>query len=94
MKKIIDAEALEDYKLRVRFSDNAEGIVDLSDMVGEGVFALWEDYNAFRRFEIGESGELVWSDQIDLCPDALYIEVTGKKPVELFPGLGADAACA
>lgn len=27
---------------------------------------------------------LAWGDQVDLCPDALYLKVTGKRPEDLF----------
>lgn len=63
------------------------GIVDLSENVGKGVFALWLDPVFFKQIAIGSFGELVWSDKIDLCPDALYLKVTGKKPDDLFPAL-------
>jgi hypothetical protein len=42
--------------------------------------------------KIGSSGELVWNDQIDLCPDALYLKVTGKKPEDIFPALRQEHA--
>jgi hypothetical protein len=65
----------------------AEGIVDLSDFAGDGVFALWNDYREFRKVRLGPRGELVWGDQIDMCPDAIYLKITGKRPEELFPRL-------
>jgi hypothetical protein len=34
---------------------------------------------------LGPGGEIAWSDQIDTCPDAMYLRITGKKPEELFP---------
>ena len=61
--------------------------MDLSENVGKGVFALWRDPLAFDRARIGSSGELVWGEQVDLCPDALYLKVTGKKPEDIFPAL-------
>ena len=94
MKKIIHAEALNDYKVRVTFSDDTQGVADLSDLVGKGIFALWENYHTFRQLQIGDSGELIWADQIDLCPDALYIKITGKQPDDVFPRLKSDTACA
>ena len=94
MKKIVSAEVLGEYTVRLKFSDNTEGTADLSGLVGKGVFALWEDYETFRQVKIGDAGELAWGDQIDLCPDALYLEVTGRQPDELFSGLKSDAACA
>ncbi len=46
-----------------------------------------DDPLAFNQVRIGSSGELVWDDRIDLCPDALYLKVTGKKPEDIFPAL-------
>jgi hypothetical protein len=36
---------------------------------------------------IGPNGEIAWSEQVDMCPDAIYLRITGKKPEELFPKL-------
>jgi hypothetical protein len=78
---------LDGYKLHLRFADGVEGTVDLSHLAGQGVFALWSDPAAFRNVRIGPSGEIQWSDQVDLCPDALYLEITGKTPEDVFPSL-------
>jgi hypothetical protein len=61
--------------------------VDLSDNVGKGVLVLWRDPLVFEQVRIGSSGELVWGEQVDLCPDALCLKVTGKKPDDIFPAL-------
>ena len=61
--------------------------MDLSEAVGKGVFALWRDPLAFKQVRIGAFGKLVWADRIDLCPDALYLKVTGKNPEDIFPAL-------
>jgi len=82
MKYIAKVEVLKDYKLRLEFADGAAGIADVSALVGKGVFSLWNDYVEFRKVQIGSSGELVWGDQIDLCPDALYMKITGKQSLE------------
>jgi len=87
MPRALEVKPLENYQLWVKFSDGVEGVVDLSHLVGQGVFALWDDYEAFKRVHIGPRGELVWNDEVDLCPDAIYLKVTGKKPEELFPKL-------
>jgi hypothetical protein len=62
-------------------------MVDLRDLVGKGVFALWKDYREFRKVYIGARGAIAWGEEIDLCPDALYLRITGKRPEELFPKL-------
>jgi hypothetical protein len=82
-------KVLENYRLWVRFSDGVEGIVDLSEFAGKGIFALWNDYREFERAHVGPDGEIAWNDQIDMCPDAIYLKITGKKAEELFPGLQA-----
>ncbi len=87
MRRICGVTVLPGYRLGLEFDDGVSGTVDLSETVGKGVFALWRDPLAFDRVRIGSSGELVWDDRIDLCPDALYLRVTGKKPEDLFPAL-------
>lgn len=73
MKKIVEAEAREEYRLWVRFEDGAEGEVDLSDLVGKGVFTRWEDPAEFRKVSIDpETDTVAWPGGIDLCPDSLY----------------------
>jgi hypothetical protein len=87
MKKIFKVKVLSGYRLELEFDDGVSGTVDLSDEVGKGVFALWRDPLVFNQVSIGSAGELVWGDRIDLCPDALYLKVTGKKPEDIFPAL-------
>ncbi len=87
MFKIVEAKPLADYRLWVRFEDGVEGEIDLSQLVGKGVFTLWDDAQAFQKVRIGECGQLAWDEQIELCPDAVYMQVSGKKPEDLFPNL-------
>jgi hypothetical protein len=87
MKKISRVKVLPAYRLELEFDDGVRGTVDLSEAVGKGVFALWCDPLVFEQVHIGSAGELVWGEQIDLCPDSLYLKVTGKKPEDIFPAL-------
>lgn len=92
MRKITQVEVLQAYRLALTFDDGTAGTVDLSSLVGKGVFACWNDPVAFAEVRIGSSGELVWGDHVDLCPDALYLKVTGKQPEEMFPVLRPEPA--
>ena len=85
MYKINKVKVLSDYKIWLKYSDDIEGIIDLSDLVGRGVFSEWNDYDKFKNVKIGSSGELIWQDEVDLCPDSLYMKITGKTAEELFP---------
>ncbi len=68
----------------------SRGWSDLSNLVGKGVFKLWNDYSVFEKVYIGSHGEIAWSDKIDLCPDAIYLKITGKTPEQIFPNLQID----
>ncbi len=92
MRKVTKVRVLEEYRLLLTFDDGIQAVVDLSDLAGKGVFALWLDYRAFEQVRIGSSGELVWADRIDLCPDSLYLRATGKSPEDLFPALRHEPA--
>jgi hypothetical protein len=61
--------------------------VDLSHLAGKGVFAIWDREGAFDNVSIGTGGEIRWGDTVDLCPDALHLQLTGKSPEEVFPNL-------
>ena len=87
MRRVKEVKVVGEYRLDLLFDDGIRGTVDLSTLVGKGVFAIWSDRLAFERVRIGDSGELLWGNQIDLCPDALYLKVTGKAPEDLFPTL-------
>ena len=84
MHKITNVTVLHNYRLELEYDDGRQGTVDLSYLAGKGVFSLWNDYGAFRQVKIGSSGELVWNDQIDLCPDSLYLKITNQNPEDLF----------
>ena len=83
----IEVKAREGYRIWVRYSDGAEGEIDLSDLVGKGVFAAWNEPGYFEKVHIADYGAVAWSDEIDLCPQSLYMDLTGKSVEEVMPGL-------
>ena len=87
MLKAIEIKPLDNYHLWIKYSDGVEGTVDLSYLVGEGVFALWNDTSEFQKAHIGSSGEIIWNDQLDLVSISLYLKISGKKPEDIFPKL-------
>lgn len=87
MVRPILVRALPNYRIYLEFSDGAKGEVDLSDLAGQGVFEAWNDYSFFEKVYIGEHREIKWGTDIELCPDSLYLKLTGKTPEELFPKL-------
>jgi Protein of unknown function (DUF2442) len=87
MFRPIEVKALPNYTLWLRYDDGTKGEVDLSEFAGRGVFKLWNDYDLFMKVAIGERGQLIWNEELDMCPDALYLRLTGKAPEDVFPNL-------
>lgn len=85
MVRPMEARALEGYRLWLRYENGVEGEVDLSDLAGRGVFVAWQDRAFFEAVRIDEAGAIAWGEDIDLCPDALYLRLTGKAPEDIFP---------
>jgi hypothetical protein len=75
-------EALPHFQLRVSYPDGTEGVIDLSAQIGHGVFAPLADKAFFGTVHIGEYGQIAWSPDIEICPDAAYLEITGKLPAD------------
>ena len=87
MLKLVEIKALDGYRLWLRYADGVQGEVDVSDLAGRGVFEAWKDRNFFENVRIDDSGAPVWGANLDLCPDALYLRLTGKTPEQIFPNL-------
>lgn len=71
---------LDGYKIWVEFEDGAGGEIDLSELVVKGVFSKWSDREFFEDVKIGPDRAIIWGDgeEIDMCADWAYMEVTGK----------------
>jgi hypothetical protein len=68
---------LPGYRLKVRFVDGTEGLVDASRMIlgrAPGIFAALRDQALFAEVGI-ECGAVTWPGELDLAPDAMYDEI-------------------
>lgn len=86
----VAVEAREGYRIWLRYADGVEGEVDLSRMVGHGVFEAWREPGFFELVHVSEWRSIAWNDEIELCADALYLEITGKSPEDIMPGLNGQ----
>lgn len=41
----------------------------------------------FAKVKLGPHGAIDWLGELDLCPAALYLRLTGKRPEEVFERL-------
>lgn len=70
--KIVACEARPHYHVWIQFDDGLEGEVDLSHLVGKGVFEAWKSTEFFNQVRVDpKSDTLAWGDEIDLDPYTL-----------------------
>lgn len=79
--RLVAAEARPDFRLWVRFQDGAEGVADLSDVAGRGVFRRWtERPEEFEAVSVDPgTGAPTWPGDLDVAPDRLYAEIVGER---------------
>lgn len=70
--RIVECKPYDNYKIWLRFDDGLVGDVDLSNLVGKGVFASWRSMDFFKSVYINKVSETVaWGEDIDLDPYVL-----------------------
>ena len=85
--RAVRVEPRDGYRIWIEFDDGSAGELDLSDSA-DGVSAAWEDRAFFETVRISPTGAVTWGDDLDMCSDALYMELTGKTVEEVW-GLAA-----
>lgn len=79
--RITQVRYIHDYILELMFADGAHAELDFRGrIVGRsGVFAPLQDITFFAQVRVDpEIGTLVWPNDVDLDPDVLYSQATGK----------------
>lgn len=75
---IVEVAPRADYCLFVRFKDGLEGLVYLRREQLTGALEPLRDERFFKQVFI-DDGAVAWPGEIDLAPDAMYAEVSGKQ---------------
>lgn len=82
---ITSAEYVDGYRIAVRFRDGESGTVDLRSLIDKGgVFAELRDIDVFKAFSIESDWHVLsWlAGRIDIAPESLYEEATGKAELQ------------
>ncbi len=84
LKDISSVQPLDNYKLHLKFEDNQEGVVDISQLIEfTGIFAPLQDLTYFNQVKLNpEWGTIYWENGADLDPDVLYSIVTNQ-PIQI-----------
>lgn len=73
MPKLVNAEYVREYQIKVSFDDGTAGIIDVKDELWGEVFEPLKDLSVFRNFRIDpELHTIVWPTGADLAPEYLY----------------------
>ena len=75
MLEVAAAQYLDGYRIKLRFNDGAEGVVDLADALWGPVFEPLKDLEVFRRFAV-RYHTLSWDHGADFAPEFLRDKLT------------------
>lgn len=81
--KVLEATYKGDYAIYVLFEDGVAGIIHLNDLVENGIFLPLKDTAQFAKVYT-TSYSIAWSDQLEIDAAAIYAELSGKAPGEVF----------
>lgn len=78
MIRIVTAEPLPQYRLKVTFNDGVSGIFPVEPERRGGVFLTLLDARVFNAVTINpDFGCVEWPGGIDLCPDTMHQALAG-----------------
>ena len=84
MKYVTNVESLGGHRLRLRFDDGVEGVLDFDEFFEfVGVFAPHRDPAFFAKVSV-DGSTIAWPDGTDLDPVVLYGRITGRDPLEVL----------
>jgi len=71
--RVLEVSPNADYTLTIKFSNGETRLFDVSEYLEKGAFKELKDKKIFysvRPF----LGSIQWNNELDLCPDTLYID--------------------
>lgn len=87
LRDVVSVQTLPEHRLRVKFDDATEGVVDVAQLVEfTGVFERLGDPEFFAKASVHpELGTVFWPNNADLDSDVLYAKVAGIPVPEYVP---------
>ncbi len=79
MLKVVQAEYLDGYRLKVRFNTGEAGVVDLADSLWGPVFEPLRQIELFKRFHLSSVlHTIAWDNEADFAPEHLLDKIIEK----------------
>ena len=87
LRDVVSVQTLPEHRLRVKFDDGTEGVVDVAQLVEfTGVFERLGDPEFFAKASVHpELRTVFWPNNADLDSDVLYAKVAGVPVPEYVP---------
>ncbi len=73
--RVQDVRPLPDYKLELLFTNRERKVFDVRPYLTLGIFSALQDAALFGQVK-PFNGTVVWSEELDLDPDTLYLDST------------------
>lgn len=75
---VIDVKPKDDYLLFLEFENGEKKEFDCKTLFDKKPFQVLQDKRFFKRAKVA-FGTVIWSDEIDIAPETLYIESVSIK---------------
>ncbi|MCL2615853.1 MAG: DUF2442 domain-containing protein [Dehalococcoidia bacterium] len=71
--RVISVTPTDDYKLEIEFDNGERRIFDATQLLSMKVFAPLRSKAFFKLVRV-EYGSIAWPEDLDYCPDTLYMQ--------------------
>ena len=75
--RVHSVDTLDEYKLKLVFTNGEIGVYDCYPLLNFGVFSELKDKDYFNRVQVLD-GSVAWPHEQDICPDTLYLDSERK----------------
>lgn len=74
---VVNAEYINEYKIKIKFEDGKEGLVDFKEYLGKkNIFSDLINVAFFKKFYVNnELGTICWPNGADIAPETLYLKL-------------------
>lgn len=81
--KAISIKALPEYKIAISFDDGVNGVIDLAELVEQGIFKKLQEGEIFFNVYLTECS-IAWSDELEIDVLNIYAELLNKDPEDFL----------
>lgn len=71
--RVLHAKPINQYQLLITFSNQQQGIFDISEYLDLPVFQVLRNQSYFNTVQV-QHGTITWQDEVDFCPDTVYLK--------------------